>query len=73
MAIFLYGCDSQFKSQDFTNRDPYKTKSAFKVDSKQCEGEKNKHSNKIQGREFGFRGEHTGFLGCMRLKGWSKN
>lgn len=73
MAIFLYGCDSPFKHQDFTNSDPYKTGNEFKVDSKQCMAEKNKHSNKIQGREFGFEGEHTGYLGCMKLKGWSKN
>ena len=37
-----------------------------------CEREKDKYSNKIQGREFGFEGKDTGYLGCMRLKGWSK-
>jgi hypothetical protein len=26
----------------------------------------------IQGREFGFEGQDTGFLGCMKLKGWDK-
>ena len=36
------------------------------------EREKDKYSNKIQGREFGFEGQDTGYLGCMRLKGWSK-
>jgi len=73
IVLVLYGCDSPFKYQDFTNSDSYKTENAFKLDSKLCEAEKNKHSNKIQGREFGFKGEHTGYLGCMKLKGWSKN
>ena len=73
MGMILYGCGSPFNYEDFSNSDLYKTENVFKVDSKQCEAEKNKHSNKIQGREFGFRGEHTGYLGCMKLKGWSKN
>jgi hypothetical protein len=73
MGIILYACGSPFKYEDFTNSDSYKTEKAFLEDSKKCVAEKNKHSNKIQGREFGFRGEHTGYLGCMKLKGWSKN
>lgn len=73
MGMILYGCGSRFNFEDFTNSDLYKTEQAFGEDSKKCVAEKNKHSNKIQGREFGFEGEHTGYLGCMRLKGWNKN
>ncbi len=72
IAIALYGCGSPFNYEDFTNRDPYKTGKAFKEDSRSCDAEKDRHSNKIQGREFGFKGEHTGYLGCMKLKGWDK-
>ena len=72
IAIALYGCGSPFNYQDFTNTDLYKTEKAFRADSKSCEAEKGRHSNKIQGREFGFQGEHTGFLGCMKLRGWNK-
>ena len=72
MGMILYGCGSPFNFEDFTNSDFYKTEKAFGEDSKKCISEKNKHSNKIQGREFGFEGEHTGYLGCMKLKGWNK-
>lgn len=73
IGIMICGCGSPFNYEDFTNSDSYKTEKVFGEDSKQCDSEKNKHSNKIQGREFGFEGEHTGYLGCMRLKGWNKN
>ena len=72
ILTLISACGSPFNYEDFTNIDPYKTEKAFKQDSKSCEAEKNKHSHKIQGREFGFQGEHTGYLGCMKLRGWDK-
>lgn len=72
MAAALCGCGSPFNYEDFTNRDPYKTEKAFREDSKLCEADKDKHSMKIQGREFGFKGRHTGYLGCMKLQGWDQ-
>lgn len=73
VAWTLSGCGSVFNYEDFTNSDPSKTEKAFRADSRKCEVEKDKHSYKIQGREFGFQGEHTGYLGCMQLQGWNKN
>ena len=72
IVAVLYGCGSPFNYEDFNNIDPYKTGKAFREDSKLCEAEKDRHSNKIQGREFGFQGQHTGYLGCMKLKGWDR-
>ena len=72
VASTISGCGSAFNYEDFTNSDPYKTEKAFRADSRLCEVEKDKHSHKIQGREFGFQGEHTGYLGCMQLQGWNK-
>ena len=49
-----------------------KGKKEFLLDAEKCERNKDKYSNKIQGREFGFEGKDTGYLGCMKLEGWSK-
>ena len=70
IMIFL-GCVDVSTFDEFSN-DKEKSKKEFLVDSKKCEREKDKYSNKIQGREFGFEGQETGYLGCMKLKGWSK-
>lgn len=70
--ILLVGCAEDRKFEDFMHADSGKGEQEFLKDSKQCTAEKDKFSNKIQGREFGFEGEHTGYLGCMKLKGWSQ-
>jgi hypothetical protein len=70
--IFLVGCSGDWNSKDFAHEDGNKGSQEFQNDSQKCVAEKDKHSNKIQGREFGFEGEHTGYLGCMKLKGWSQ-
>ena len=49
-----------------------KGKAAFLIDFEKCKKDKDKYSNMIQGREFGFEGQDTGFLGCMKLKGWDR-
>jgi hypothetical protein len=69
--LALAGCggeDHQYK--DFTNLAPGVTEETFAGDSKVCEGEKNKHSHKIRGREAGYTGIHAGYLGCLHAKGW---
>ena len=71
VVLIIFGCTDVYTFDKFTN-DGKKSKKEFLVDSKKCEIEKDKYSNKIQGREFGFEGQDTGYLGCMRLKGWSK-
>ena len=68
----LTGCGEAHRFEDFTFVGPGKTEAIFSKDSKACEAEKNKHSNKIKGREFGFKGQDVGYLGCMKLKGWEK-
>ncbi len=65
-------CGGPYDYQEFSHRDPYVTEDDFKRDMRECEVEKKKHSSKIQGREFGFKGEEAGFLGCMKVKGWDK-
>ena len=70
--ILLVGCAEDRKFEDFMHADSGNEQQEFLKDSKQCTAEKDKFSNKIQGREFGFEGEHTGYLGCMKLKGWSQ-
>lgn len=70
--ILLVGCAEDRKFEDFTAEDGGKGEQEFLQDTKQCTAEKDKFSNMIQGREFGFEGEHTGYLGCMKLKGWSE-
>ncbi|MBT4898533.1 MAG: hypothetical protein HON56_05630 [Nitrospina sp.] len=71
--IFLLsvGCSEDRKFEDFANEDSGKGEQEFRADSKKCMAEKDKFSHKIQGREFGFEGEHAGYLGCMKLKGWT--
>ena len=72
ILIFWVGCSEDRKLEDFTHEDSGKGEQEFREDSQKCTKEKDKHSHKIQGREFGFEGEHTGYLGCMKLKGWSQ-
>jgi hypothetical protein len=70
--IVLVGCTENRKFEDFSHSDSGKGEQEFLEDSRKCTAEKDKFSNKIQGREFGFEGEHTGYLGCMRLKKWNQ-
>jgi hypothetical protein len=70
--ILLLGCSEDRKLEDFTHEDSSKGEAEFLADTRKCTKEKDKFSHKIQGREFGFEGEHTGYLGCMKLKGWSQ-
>ena len=71
VILINFGCADVYTHERFVN-DEKKSKEDFIADSEKCEKEKNKYSNKIQGREFGFEGQDTGYLGCMRLKGWTK-
>ena len=71
IVLIIFGCADVYTFDKFTN-DEEKSKKDFLVDSEKCEREKDKYSNKIQGREFGYEGQDTGYLGCMMLKGWSK-
>ena len=71
IVLIIFGCADVYTFDKFSNEEK-KSKKDFLVDSKKCEREKDKYSNKIQGRELGFEGQDTGYLGCMRLKGWSK-
>ena len=71
VVLTIIGCSDVYTFDKFAN-DEEKSKKDFLVDSEKCEIEKDKYSNKIQGREFGFEGQETGYLGCMMLKGWSK-
>lgn len=73
LLFFLIGCGDPHPYRDFTNTDSSKGESAFQSDSEVCEREKDKHINKIQGREFGFKGSETGYLGCMKMRGWEKS
>lgn len=70
--LLLVGCAEDRKFEDFTHEDGAKEEQEFRQDSNKCTKEKDKYSHKIQGREFGFEGQHTGYLGCMKLKGWSQ-
>jgi hypothetical protein len=70
--VLLMGCSEDRKLEDFIHEEGGKEEQDFREDSKKCTKEKDKFSHKIQGREFGFEGEHTGYLGCMKLKGWSQ-
>ena len=72
LVVFFFGCTDSLKFEGFTNEDGNKGEREFLIDSETCTAEKDKFSHKIQGREFGFQGEHTGYLGCMKLKGWSQ-
>jgi hypothetical protein len=70
--ILLIGCAEDRKFADFANEDSGKGEQVFLKESKQCTADKDKFSHKIQGRELGFEGEHTGYLGCMKMQGWSQ-
>ena len=77
--VLSVGCSEDRKFEDFTHEDGSKGTQEFRADSQmctkekdKCEKDKDKYSNKIQGRELGFEGEHTGYLGCMKMKGWSQ-
>jgi len=70
--VLLASCGESHRFEDFTFVGPGKTEETFSQDSRVCETEKNKHSHKIQGREFGFKGQDVGYFGCMKLKGWEK-
>ena len=72
ILIILVSCTENRKFTDFTNAGSVKEELEFLEDSRKCTAEKDKFSNKIQGRELGFEGEHTGYLGCMKLEGWSQ-
>ena len=72
ILIILVSCAENRKFADFTNADSVKGEQDFLEDSRKCKAEKDKFSNKIQGREFGFEGEHTGYLGCMKIEGWNQ-
>ena len=71
IILISFGCGEGPPFKSFSS-EKGKSEEEFLVDSKKCEKEKDKYSNKIQGREFGFEGQDTGYLGCMKLEGWSK-
>ena len=73
ICILLFAaCEgSKYNFEDFTHADAYKKPVDFEADSLKCHAEKDKHSNKIEGRKLGFKGSDTGYLGCMRFKGWN--
>ena len=65
------GCTEAPSFESFSHEEN-KEKKKFLLDSQKCEKNRDKYSYKIQGREFGFEGEDAGYLGCMKLEGWSK-
>jgi len=71
VTFYFLGC-AEVPSFESFSHEGNKGRSEFLLDSKKCKKNKDKHSHKIQGREFGFEGEDTGYLGCMKLEGWSK-
>lgn len=70
--VFVFGCGDSYRYEQFTPADTAKGREDFDKDSAICLAEKNKHSHKIQGREFGFKGSDVGYFGCMKLKGWDR-
>ena len=68
----FFGCAEAPSFESFSHKEN-KGEKEFLLDSQKCTINKDKHSYKIQGREFGFEGKDTGYLGCMKLEGWSKN
>ena len=68
--VFCACGESKYKFEAFSNMDSNKKESDFYADSPSCHAERDRHSNKIEGRKFGFKGQDTGYLGCMQLKGW---
>jgi len=72
LIFFIFsGCGEAPPFEKFSHEEA-KGKATFLIDFEKCQDEKDKYSNMIQGREFGFEGQDTGFLGCMKLKGWSR-
>ena len=71
LVSLLLGCTEDRKFNDFVH-DSGKGEQEFRKDPQRCTADKDKFSHKIQGREFGFEGQHTGYLGCMKLSGWSQ-
>ncbi len=71
-VLLISGCSESHRYEEFNSTDPAMGEDEFLADSAVCEAEKDKHINKIQGREFGFKGADTGYLGCMKLQGWDK-
>ena len=72
-VLFFIGCDGEkYKAEDFTASKASMDSAIFDRDNQLCTKEKDKHLNKIQGREFGFKGSETGYLGCMKMRGWDK-
>mgnify|MGYP003978590253 FL=1 len=71
IMLVLSGCGEAPPFEKFSHEEG-KGKAVFFIDFEKCEKDKDKYSNMIQGREFGFEGQDTGFLGCMKLKGWEK-
>jgi hypothetical protein len=72
LIIFVFlGCGEAPPFEQFSHEED-KGKAVFLIDYEKCEKDKDKYSNMIQGREFGFEGQDTGFLGCMKLKGWDR-
>ncbi len=71
-VLLISGCSESHRYEEFISKDPAMGEEAFRTDSALCEREKDRYSNKIQGREFGFKGADTGYLGCMKLRGWDK-
>ena len=72
LPFFLLSCgDLPYPFNDFAHSDSNKTEIDFNNEAPQCWSEKDKHSHKIEGRKFGFKGQDTGYLGCMKLKGWN--
>jgi len=69
--IVFSGCGPSWNYSDFKSVEGSRPEEAFEKDLEVCLEEKIKYSSIIQGREYGFRGEHAPFLGCMRYKGWS--
>lgn len=70
--LALTGCGDSPRYEDFINLGPGKTEKSFNEDSRKCETNKVKFSSLIKGRELGFKGKNTAFLGCMKEKGWEQ-
>ncbi|MFQ5482130.1 MAG: hypothetical protein ACE5ER_05170 [Nitrospinaceae bacterium] len=68
----LAGCGQTPAFEEYFHSGGVGEKARFDADSALCQKEKNKHSHKIQGREFGFSGPETGYHACMKLKGWER-
>jgi len=69
--IIFSGCGPSWNYSSFKSVEGSRSEEVFEKDLEMCLEEKEKYSSIIQGREYGFRGEHAPFLGCMRYKGWS--